>query len=320
LGTHLLGHGPEAQRVVPSAHCARLVSQLAHGLASDGFTDGLTHPQVVEGRLGALESEAGDDQTRVGLDRETREPKISGVVDDVEHDGRNHTSITISTGPKQQPWHQHCSRPQRGMRPPVRQHEQTCRGGVSASDAAPDPLPPGILPYPALEHTPKHQLLPTRLPEGERKKLPRCYLLPCQGLDRGDCTEAQPEHPSGQEHTAKPPITVKWLTRGLHDHTPSTTPGLTTLTLGTSVSQAYLIRPTPTTPFTPAQDPDLGFPRSNMPPFNLTGLPTLALPCSVASSGLPLSLQLAGRPFEEGIVLRVGHAYEQATLWHESGG
>ena len=74
--------------------------------------------------------------------------------------------------------------------------------------------------------------------------------------------------------------------------------------------------PTPAPPFTLAQDPEFGFPRSNMAPFNVTGLPTLALPCGFASSGLPLSLQLAGRPFEEGMVLRVGHAYEQATPWH----
>jgi aspartyl-tRNA(Asn)/glutamyl-tRNA(Gln) amidotransferase subunit A len=73
---------------------------------------------------------------------------------------------------------------------------------------------------------------------------------------------------------------------------------------------------TPATAFTRAQDPELAFPRSNMAPFNLTGLPTLALPCGFASSGLPLSLQLAGRPFEEGTVLRAGHAYEQATPWH----
>jgi aspartyl-tRNA(Asn)/glutamyl-tRNA(Gln) amidotransferase subunit A len=72
----------------------------------------------------------------------------------------------------------------------------------------------------------------------------------------------------------------------------------------------------PATPFAQAQNPDFGFPRSNMPPFNLTGLPTLALPCGFSSSGLPLSLQLAGRAFEEGMVLRVGHAYEQATAWH----
>jgi aspartyl-tRNA(Asn)/glutamyl-tRNA(Gln) amidotransferase subunit A len=80
-----------------------------------------------------------------------------------------------------------------------------------------------------------------------------------------------------------------------------------------------LVTPTtlkPATPFTVAQDPEFGFPKSNMAPFNLTGLPTLALPCGFSSSGLPLSLQVSGRPFDEGTVLRVGHAYEQAATWH----
>jgi aspartyl-tRNA(Asn)/glutamyl-tRNA(Gln) amidotransferase subunit A len=71
----------------------------------------------------------------------------------------------------------------------------------------------------------------------------------------------------------------------------------------------------PATPFAQAFDPEFAFPKSNMAPFNLTGLPTLALPCGF-SSGLPLSFQLSGRPFEEGTVLRAGHAYEQATTWH----
>jgi aspartyl-tRNA(Asn)/glutamyl-tRNA(Gln) amidotransferase subunit A len=74
--------------------------------------------------------------------------------------------------------------------------------------------------------------------------------------------------------------------------------------------------PRPATPFALAHDPEFGFPKSNMPPFNITGLPALALPCGFSATGLPLSLQLSGRPFEEGTVLRVGHAYEQATTWH----
>jgi aspartyl-tRNA(Asn)/glutamyl-tRNA(Gln) amidotransferase subunit A len=74
--------------------------------------------------------------------------------------------------------------------------------------------------------------------------------------------------------------------------------------------------PKPATPFSAAHDPSFGFPRSNMPPFNLTGQPTLALPCGFSASGLPLSLQLAGRPFEEATVLRLGAAYERATEWH----
>jgi len=78
---------------------------------------------------------------------------------------------------------------------------------------------------------------------------------------------------------------------------------------------------TPTTPkpaptFKVMYDPEIAFPRTNMPPFNLTGQPTLALPCGFAASGLPLSLQLSGRAFEETTVLRLGHAYQRATDWH----
>ena len=74
--------------------------------------------------------------------------------------------------------------------------------------------------------------------------------------------------------------------------------------------------PKPATPFKVAYDPELAFPRSNTPPFNLTGQPTLALPCGFAKSGLPVSMQLAGRAFEETTVLRLGHAFQRATDWH----
>ena len=50
--------------------------------------------------------------------------------------------------------------------------------------------------------------------------------------------------------------------------------------------------------------------------FSVTGAPALALPCGFGASGLPLGLQIAGRPFEDATVLRIGHAYEQATPWH----
>jgi aspartyl-tRNA(Asn)/glutamyl-tRNA(Gln) amidotransferase subunit A len=51
-------------------------------------------------------------------------------------------------------------------------------------------------------------------------------------------------------------------------------------------------------------------------PWNLTGLPALSLPCGFAE-GLPVGLQLIGRPFDEAMILRVGHAYEAAIRWHE---
>jgi aspartyl-tRNA(Asn)/glutamyl-tRNA(Gln) amidotransferase subunit A len=52
-------------------------------------------------------------------------------------------------------------------------------------------------------------------------------------------------------------------------------------------------------------------------PFNATGLPALSLPCGFTRAGLPVGLQIAGRPFDEVTVVRAGHAYEQATGWHE---
>jgi aspartyl-tRNA(Asn)/glutamyl-tRNA(Gln) amidotransferase subunit A len=53
--------------------------------------------------------------------------------------------------------------------------------------------------------------------------------------------------------------------------------------------------------------------------FNLANVPALSVPCgfvSVEGKELPIGLQLAGRPFEDGLLLRVAHAYEQATPWH----
>jgi aspartyl-tRNA(Asn)/glutamyl-tRNA(Gln) amidotransferase subunit A len=52
-------------------------------------------------------------------------------------------------------------------------------------------------------------------------------------------------------------------------------------------------------------------------PFNATGLPALSLPCGFTRAGLPVGLQIVGRPFDEVTVVRAGHAYEQATAWHQ---
>ena len=74
--------------------------------------------------------------------------------------------------------------------------------------------------------------------------------------------------------------------------------------------------PKPASTFAGAYDTSVGIPRANMPPFNLSGLPALALPCGFTRGGLPISLQLAGRPLDEATVLRAGHAFERATEWH----
>ena len=51
-------------------------------------------------------------------------------------------------------------------------------------------------------------------------------------------------------------------------------------------------------------------------PFDCNGAPTLTLPCGKSSEGLPLSLQLAGKPLGEPLLCRLGAAYEAATEWH----
>ncbi len=51
-------------------------------------------------------------------------------------------------------------------------------------------------------------------------------------------------------------------------------------------------------------------------PANLAGIPALSLPCGLVS-GLPVGLQLQGRPFDEATLLRLGAAYQRATPHHE---
>jgi aspartyl-tRNA(Asn)/glutamyl-tRNA(Gln) amidotransferase subunit A len=50
-------------------------------------------------------------------------------------------------------------------------------------------------------------------------------------------------------------------------------------------------------------------------PFNVLGGPALAQCIGFTNGGLPLSMQIAGRPFDDAAVLRVAHAYEAATAW-----
>ena len=52
--------------------------------------------------------------------------------------------------------------------------------------------------------------------------------------------------------------------------------------------------------------------------WNLSGFPAISVPCGFSTdpSGLPIGLQISGRPFEDATVLAVAHAYESATTWH----
>ena len=51
-------------------------------------------------------------------------------------------------------------------------------------------------------------------------------------------------------------------------------------------------------------------------PWNLLGLPALVVPCGFNGEGLPVSMQIVGRPWDEPTVFGIARAYERATDWH----
>jgi Asp-tRNA(Asn)/Glu-tRNA(Gln) amidotransferase A subunit family amidase len=53
-------------------------------------------------------------------------------------------------------------------------------------------------------------------------------------------------------------------------------------------------------------------------PFSLSNVPTMSVPAGFSNAGLPIALQIAGRPFAETTVFRIGHAFQQVTQWHDS--
>ncbi len=75
----------------------------------------------------------------------------------------------------------------------------------------------------------------------------------------------------------------------------------------------------PTTPTT-AVTIEAGDPRADLArltaPYDISGIPAISLPCGFDSKGLPIGLMIGARHFDEVTVLRVAHAYEQATDWH----
>jgi aspartyl-tRNA(Asn)/glutamyl-tRNA(Gln) amidotransferase subunit A len=83
---------------------------------------------------------------------------------------------------------------------------------------------------------------------------------------------------------------------------------------------------TPTTPFAAlsleeVDRQDAYFPANalclrNTVPVNLLGLCAISLPCGFTQQGLPIGLQLIGHPFDEARLLRLAHAYQQATDYH----
>jgi len=87
-----------------------------------------------------------------------------------------------------------------------------------------------------------------------------------------------------------------------------------------------LIAPTLTTPALPVDDPSVSWPDGSTEsatdtyvrfsaPANVTGLPSLSVPCGFTDAGLPIGMQIIGKPFAEPVLLAVGQTYESATQW-----
>jgi aspartyl-tRNA(Asn)/glutamyl-tRNA(Gln) amidotransferase subunit A len=63
----------------------------------------------------------------------------------------------------------------------------------------------------------------------------------------------------------------------------------------------------------PVRGPGSGMTARCTSPSNATGLPAMSVPCGFTSAGLPIGLQLIGRPFEEALLFQVAHGYEAVS-------
>jgi aspartyl-tRNA(Asn)/glutamyl-tRNA(Gln) amidotransferase subunit A len=58
--------------------------------------------------------------------------------------------------------------------------------------------------------------------------------------------------------------------------------------------------------------------RAHRGAFSLAGVPALSVPTGFSKGGLPLSMQIIGRPYDENLLFQMGYAYQQRTHWHEA--
>lgn len=52
-------------------------------------------------------------------------------------------------------------------------------------------------------------------------------------------------------------------------------------------------------------------------PFSIANVPALSVPSGFTQEGVPMAIQIAAKPFDESMVYRIAHAYEQTTEWHQ---
>jgi len=80
----------------------------------------------------------------------------------------------------------------------------------------------------------------------------------------------------------------------------------------------FVVPTMPTTaPAFEGYDPDAMMTGAGFTPiWNLTGNPAISIPCGFSSEGLPIGMQVVGRPFDEPTVFKISDAYQQITDWH----
>lgn len=81
-----------------------------------------------------------------------------------------------------------------------------------------------------------------------------------------------------------------------------------------------LVTPTMTQPAAPFEGYDtfsIARGPSFTAPFNFTGMPAISVPAGFTADGLPVGMQIAGKPFDEPTVLRAAYTYQQYALWFE---
>lgn len=82
----------------------------------------------------------------------------------------------------------------------------------------------------------------------------------------------------------------------------------------------FLVTPTMTQPAAPFEgyDPTSTVRgRSFTAPFNVTGMPAISVPCGFTTDGLPIGMQIAGKPFDEPGIIQAAYSYQQHAGWHE---
>ena len=146
-----------------------------------------------------------------------------------------------------------------------------------------------------------------------------------------DVVRAAEAYAYHREYVAKSPelyqpLTLKRIQAGANVTTPAYIQGRRDLAQVRRTAGKWLasvdVLVTPTLPIPPPaiSDPhadDILPAVRNTSPFDVNGWPAISLPCGFTSRGLPLGLQIIGPHGGEAVVLRLAHAYEQATDWHK---